>query len=101
MNPRPSGCFTNLRKPCKCSALQIDRYLARISGPLLERIDFCVAMPAVPISSPRDIKVGRNSAWMRSRGPPRPMATSRCGEWRFGESAVILTHRLVLSNEYH
>ena len=31
--------YIDPRKPCKCSAAQIDRYLARISGPLLERID--------------------------------------------------------------
>lgn len=68
MNPCPCGCFIHPRKPCKCSGPQIiDRYLARISGPLLEWIDFHVEMPAVPISSQRDIKVGTNSASMRTQ----------------------------------
>lgn len=64
MNPCPCGYFTDPRKPCKCSAPQIDRYLARISGPLLERIDIHVEVPAVPISQLRDARPGTDSAAM-------------------------------------
>lgn len=65
MNPCPCGYFTDPRKPCKCSAPQIDRYLARISGPLLERIDIHVEVPAVPISALRDTRPGTDSATLR------------------------------------
>ncbi|MEW6250321.1 MAG: YifB family Mg chelatase-like AAA ATPase [Planctomycetota bacterium] len=65
MNPCPCGYFTDPRRPCKCSAPQIDRYLARISGPLLERIDIHVEVPAVPISALRDAQAGTDSATLR------------------------------------
>lgn len=67
MNPCPCGYFTDPRRACKCSAPQIDRYLARISGPLLERIDIHIEVPAVPISSLRDLRPGTDSATMRAQ----------------------------------
>ncbi len=67
MNPCPCGHFTDPRKACKCSAPQIDRYLARISGPLLERIDIHVEVPAVPISALRDKRPGTDSATLREQ----------------------------------
>ncbi len=67
MNPCPCGYFTDPRRPCKCSAPQIDRYLARISGPLLERIDLHVEVPAVPIQQLRDMQPGTDSATLRAQ----------------------------------
>ena len=67
MNPCPCGYFTDPRRPCKCSAPQIDRYLARISGPLLERIDIHVEVPAVPIEALRNTQLGTDSATLRAQ----------------------------------
>ncbi|MGE0479519.1 MAG: YifB family Mg chelatase-like AAA ATPase [Phycisphaerae bacterium] len=67
MNPCPCGYFTDPRKPCKCSAPQIDRYLARISGPLIERIDIHVEVPAVPIDQLRELRPGTDSASLREQ----------------------------------
>ena len=67
MNPCPCGYFTDPRKPCKCSAPQIDRYLSRISGPLLERIDIHIEVPAVPINELRTMKPGTDSAALRAQ----------------------------------
>jgi magnesium chelatase family protein len=67
MNPCPCGFFTDPRRPCKCSAPQIDRYLSRISGPLLERIDIHVEVPAVPISALRSMQSGTDSATLREQ----------------------------------
>jgi len=67
MNPCPCGYFTDPRRRCKCSAPQIDRYLSRISGPLLERIDIHVEVPAVPIAALRDLQPGTDSASMRAQ----------------------------------
>ena len=67
MNPCPCGYFTDPRKPCKCSPPMIDKYLARVSGPLVERIDIHMEVPAVPIASLRDVKPGTDSATMRKQ----------------------------------
>jgi magnesium chelatase family protein len=84
MNPCPCGYFTDPRKPCKCSAPQIDRYLARISGPLLERIDIHVEVPAVPISALRDLQPGTDSATIRVQ-VERALAVQRA---RFGKGST-------------
>ncbi len=90
MNPCPCGYFTDPRKPCKCSAPQIDRYLARISGPLLERIDIHIEVPAVPIAALRDVQPGTDSATMRTQ-IGRALAAQRA---RFGESSTKTNGRM-------
>ena len=47
MNPCPCGYHGSLQKPCKCSAMQVQRYRDRISGPLLDRIDLHVEVSAI------------------------------------------------------
>jgi magnesium chelatase family protein len=48
MNPCPCGYFSDPKHACGCSAQQIHKYRSRISGPLLDRIDIHVHVPAVP-----------------------------------------------------
>lgn len=48
LNPCPCGFRTDPRRNCNCSPIQIERYMARISGPLLDRIDIHIEVPAVP-----------------------------------------------------
>ena len=48
MNPCPCGYLSDPRHACRCSAHQIHRYRSKISGPLLDRIDIHVDVPAVP-----------------------------------------------------
>src|SRR3972149_11369256 len=43
----PSGYFTDPQRECTCSPPQIDRYRARISGPLLDRIDLHIDVPSL------------------------------------------------------
>lgn len=45
MNPCPCGYFRDLEKECMCSPFQIQRYLKKISGPLLDRIDIHLEVP--------------------------------------------------------
>ena len=47
MNPCPCGFFTDPTKECTCTSLQIQKYMAKISGPLLDRIDLHIDVPAV------------------------------------------------------
>ena len=48
MNPCPCGYFSDPKHTCRCNAYQIQRYRSKISGPLMDRIDIHVEVPAVP-----------------------------------------------------
>jgi magnesium chelatase family protein len=58
MNPCPCGYFSDPKHECRCSFQQIHRYRSRISGPLLDRIDIHVEVPAVPY---KDLLGGPNA----------------------------------------
>ena len=47
MNPCPCGCLTDPQRECRCTVGQIQRYMSRLSGPLLDRIDLHVDVPAL------------------------------------------------------
>ncbi|MBQ8555173.1 MAG: YifB family Mg chelatase-like AAA ATPase [Clostridia bacterium] len=49
MNPCPCGFFGSKQKQCRCSKNEIRRYLDRVSGPLLDRIDIQIEVDAVPV----------------------------------------------------
>jgi magnesium chelatase family protein len=67
MNPCPCGYLGDSRHECRCSPSQIQRYRARISGPLLDRIDLHIEAPALSIGELRDEKTGETSASIRGR----------------------------------
>ncbi|MFQ3578195.1 MAG: YifB family Mg chelatase-like AAA ATPase [Verrucomicrobiia bacterium] len=50
MNPCPCGYYGDPKRPCRCSVAQVQRYRQRISGPLLDRIDLHIEVPAVGIN---------------------------------------------------
>lgn len=67
MNPCPCGYYTDPKKQCKCSPIQIERYLSRISGPLVDRLDIHVEVPAVTFAELRGKKDGTPSSTVRDR----------------------------------
>jgi magnesium chelatase family protein len=69
MNPCPCGHYgeNNPAHPCTCTPSQIHRYMSRISGPLLDRIDIQCDIQAVPYSTLRDAQPSESSATMRER----------------------------------
>lgn len=67
MNPCPCGYHGDSRNKCHCSPLQIQRYRAKISGPLLDRIDIHVEAPAIALNEIGGKSIGEKSADMRDR----------------------------------
>jgi magnesium chelatase family protein len=62
MNPCPCGYRGDPRKACSCSPPQVERYLGKISGPLLDRIDLHIHVPAVPFTQLAEAPPGPNSS---------------------------------------
>jgi magnesium chelatase family protein len=67
MNPCPCGYLGDPRRACKCGPLQIERYMGRISGPLLDRIDLHIEVPSVPFQELSAPSEGTSSAVMRQQ----------------------------------
>lgn len=67
MNPCPCGFLMDERKPCVCSAQQIQRYRSRLSGPMLDRIDLHIEVPPVNFQELRQTTGGEPSAEIRRR----------------------------------
>src|SRR5207249_6972403 len=67
MNPCPCGYLGDARRTCKCGPLQIERYMGRISGPLLDRIDLHIEVPTVPFQELSAQADGTSSAVMREQ----------------------------------
>jgi len=67
MNPCPCGYLGDERHPCICTPSQIQRYRSKLSGPLLDRIDLQVEVPAVPYKELRQTKGSLDSTTMRTR----------------------------------
>ncbi|WP_251975996.1 YifB family Mg chelatase-like AAA ATPase [Salinicola avicenniae] len=67
MNPCPCGHLGNPRQRCQCTPAQIQRYQSRLSGPLLDRIDLQVEVPAMPATQLTDTTPGESSATVRER----------------------------------
>jgi magnesium chelatase family protein len=67
MNPCPCGFYGDARRACVCSAQQIRRYLSRISGPLLDRIDIHIEVPRLSPTEMMSRAPGESSASVRQR----------------------------------
>ncbi len=66
-NPLPCGFFGDATRECHCSPPQIQRYVSKISGPLLDRIDIHIEVPAVKYKELRGDAPIESSATVRER----------------------------------
>lgn len=67
MNPCPCGFRGDPKRQCNCSPMQVERYLSKISGPLLDRIDIHIEVPPVPFRELSSATQGTNSDTMREQ----------------------------------
>lgn len=67
MNPCPCGYYNHPSKECSCAPGQVNKYLGRISGPLLDRIDLQVEILPVPFEQLSSLQKGESSATIRER----------------------------------
>jgi magnesium chelatase family protein len=67
MNPCPCGYWGDPGRTCTCGPLGVERYLARVSGPLLDRIDLHLEVPAVPYRELTLDRAGEPSEAIRAR----------------------------------
>lgn len=67
MNPCPCGYYNHPTKACVCSPGQVQKYLNKISGPLLDRIDLQIEVIPVPFEKMSDARPGEPSSMIRER----------------------------------
>jgi magnesium chelatase family protein len=67
MNPCPCGYAGDEARRCRCTPVQIARYASRLSGPLRDRLDLCVAVQALPAQELEQSAGGEPSAAIRDR----------------------------------
>jgi magnesium chelatase family protein len=93
MNPCPCGFLGHPRKPCKCTPRQVQLYRARLSGPLLDRIDMHVEVPAVTARELLCAPRGRERTSCEGAGSAgRPGARNSQG--RSGDDSTIIRQRV-------
>lgn len=90
MNPCPCGCRTDPHRQCRCSPGQIQRYVGRISGPLLDRIDIHVDVPALSFDELTDNRPsGPTSAEVRAQVQTARERQRKRYDGRFGCNAHL------------
>ena len=90
MNPCPCGYYGSEPGRCKCTPNQIERYMSKISGPLLDRIDIHIEVPAVGFSKLRSKTDQLNSKEMRQQ-----VTNARAIQHdRFGDGVLMTNSRM-------
>jgi magnesium chelatase family protein len=85
MNPCPCGYYNHPTRPCVCMPGQVSKYLNKISGPLLDRIDIQIEIVPVPFEKMSDRRPSESSAEIRKR----VVAARKIQEERFREHPGI------------
>jgi magnesium chelatase family protein len=90
MNPCPCGYMGDPKHACKCAPLAVEKYMGRVSGPLLDRIDLHIEVPPVPFEDLARREEGLGSAGMRDQ----VFAAREVQAKRFGRGAGKLNGRM-------
>lgn len=90
MNPCPCGYRGDPKRQCHCNPMQVERYTARISGPLLDRLDIHIEVPPVPFRQLSDQTVGTTSQQMKAN----VLAAREVQQRRFGKGSLRLNGRM-------
>jgi magnesium chelatase family protein len=81
MNPCPCGFLGSTQRACRCTPDQVSRYQAKLSGPLLDRIDLHVEVPALPADQLVQAPAGEATSAIRARvESARALALARQGK---------------------
>ena len=67
MNPCPCGYYTDTQKACRCNPNKIQRYMSKISGPLLDRIDIHIELPSIKYKELSQTAESENSQKIKER----------------------------------
>jgi magnesium chelatase family protein len=84
MNPCPCGFFGDDHRVCRCTPAQIAKYRGKLSGPLRDRIDLIVEVPALPVAAIAEGEPGESSAVVRER----VLAARTVQQARFGPAGA-------------
>lgn len=90
MNPCPCGYFGSDARRCKCTPGQIGRYLSKVSGPLVDRIDIHIDVPAISFSKLRSKSSRLDSAAMRQD----VLRAGGVQAKRFGDGVIMTNARM-------
>lgn len=95
MNPCPCGYYNHPEKECSCAPGIVQRYLNKISGPLLDRIDIHVEVVPVPFRELSEERVGEKSDVVRKR----VIAARKIQEERFAVSKGVYSNAQMSSKQ--
>lgn len=96
MNPCPCGYFGDPTHHCVCTPGQIQKYMNRISGPLLDRMDLHIEVPVVPFNQLSQMQPGESSAVIRNRViAARKRQEERYKEFKGIYSNAQMTERMI------
>jgi len=100
MNPCPCGYYTDPARQCRCNPYQIQRYISKISGPLLDRIDIHVEVPRVQYRELKEGQGGATSADIRSEvAAARALQSGRFKRSRINVNARMSSRQIKKHSE--
>ena len=90
VNPCPCGYFGSEAKKCKCTPLQVERYISKISGPLMDRMDIHVDVPAVSFNKLYSPSNPSGSAELKKQ----TLTARKIQTQRFGDGKITTNARM-------